>query len=257
MTMRIERIEVQDFKKLQTVDITTDGDVITIGGKNAQGKSSLQDAIWNTLAGKQAAVTEPIRQGQSKATATITLAREDGTGLVATRTWKGERSVLTLKVKGGKMNLDEPQTRLNQILGPFTFDPMAFATMKDKDRRDALVELVGVDVSEFDAEIKRLTEERLLAGRDKRRVEGALGEAQPPASGLPKDFVSLGELSEQMRNVERVTRGIETSEVRIDEINQQLNALQAESSELSMKVIKAHGWLEGQPSLAKIGRAHV
>ncbi len=248
--MHIERIEVENFKRLRTVDISTDGDVITIGGKNAQGKSSLQDAIWNTIGGKQKAVTEPVRAGERKASSTITLSRPDGTGLVATRTWKPNgQSTLTLKAKGGKMNLDQPQTRLNDLLGPFMFDPMEFANMEPKKRRDALVELVGVDVTEFDDEIARLTQERLLTGRDKKRVQGALDEAEPPASGLPAEFVSVTALSEQIGNVDRVGRRIGDAQERREEIALQIERLQAEDVELLEKQAKGSQWLATQPRL--------
>lgn len=194
-TMHIERVEVTNFKRIKSVDISTaDEAIVTIGGKNAQGKSSLLDAVWNTLGRKQTAVTMPIRDGESKAASTITLSGPDGTGLVATRTWKGERSTLTLRVKGSKANLDKPQEILDGIIGDFAFDPMAFATMPEKKRRDVLVDIVGVDVSEIDKNIAKAREERLLVGRDKKRVEGALAEAEPPAVDLPEEFVSVQDL---------------------------------------------------------------
>lgn len=250
MTMHIERVEVSDFKRLKAVDIEVKGNVVTIGGNNAQGKSSFLDAIWNTLGGKQKAIEEPIRQGQSKASSTITLVDENGEGLVATRTWKGERSTVTVKVKGTKTPLAEPQKVLDKIIGPFAFDPMAFATMKDKDRRDALVKLIGIDVSVFDAEDKRLRDERVLIGRDVKRVKGALEEAQQPASGLPTEFVSVTALSEQINRHENVVSQMAVFRRRSDEIAAEIEKLRAEAKECDDKLFKGAAWVESQPDLA-------
>ena len=243
--MHIERVEVTNFKRIKSIDVDTAGEaVVTIGGKNAQGKSSMQDAIWNTLGGKQKAVEMPIRAGETKASSRITLSAPDGTGLIATRTWKGDRSALTLQVKGSKANLNKPQDVLDGIIGDFAFDPMAFATMPDKKRRDTLAEVVGVDVSEIDKRIAKAREERLLVGRDRKRVEGALEEAEPPAANLPTDFVSVQDLITERDQVERVKRGTIDAEARAVQLLGEIKRLEAERTELTDKAAKGLTWRE-------------
>ena len=50
--LRITSLKVDNFKRIQTAEITPDGDIIEIHGKNGSGKSSALDAIWSVLRGK-------------------------------------------------------------------------------------------------------------------------------------------------------------------------------------------------------------
>ena len=50
--MRIIRLQAENIKRLQAVEIEPHGDVVKITGKNGAGKSSVLDSIWMALAGK-------------------------------------------------------------------------------------------------------------------------------------------------------------------------------------------------------------
>ena len=64
--MHIVRLECENFKILRAVEITTDGNIVTIGGDNGQGKSSVLDAIWVALKGRGVAPPIPIRKGEEQ-----------------------------------------------------------------------------------------------------------------------------------------------------------------------------------------------
>ena len=49
--MRIVRLTASNVKRLKAVDITPDGTLQIITGRNAQGKTSVLDAIWLALGG--------------------------------------------------------------------------------------------------------------------------------------------------------------------------------------------------------------
>lgn len=71
--MRIITLKAENVKRLKAVEIQPDGDVVVIAGRNAQGKSSVLDAIWLALAGAAGAkeTTRPIRDAE------ITLADDE------------------------------------------------------------------------------------------------------------------------------------------------------------------------------------
>ena len=50
--MKIVELRAENVKRLKAVEITPDGTLQVIGGRNAQGKSSVLDAIWLALAEK-------------------------------------------------------------------------------------------------------------------------------------------------------------------------------------------------------------
>ena len=50
--MKILRLVVKNIQKIVAAEITPDGNVIVISGKNAQGKTSVMDAISMALGGQ-------------------------------------------------------------------------------------------------------------------------------------------------------------------------------------------------------------
>lgn len=65
--MKIIKLQSENVKKLKAVEITPDGNLVVIGGNNAQGKTSVLDSITMSLAGKSAIPAQPIRTGEDKA----------------------------------------------------------------------------------------------------------------------------------------------------------------------------------------------
>lgn len=249
MTMHISHVEVENFKRLKEVSIDTRDLVITIGGRNAQGKSSIVDAIWNTLGGKQRAVTRPIRDGEEKATATITVESDDGTGFVVTRTWKqGKPSTLTVKPLEGKAKIEGGQTFINQFLGAFAFDPLAFAEQEAKKQRQTLIDLVGVDTSAIDKEYDEAYESRRAQGVEVRRIEGSLGSMDRPARDVPEDYVSVSDLLKALGDTLRVETGVDGAKKRVVGIDETIARLQAERETLIGRADEGLQWLSGRRS---------
>ena len=50
--MKIIRLKAENVKRLHAVEITPEGEVVVVAGKNGAGKSSVLDAITYALAGK-------------------------------------------------------------------------------------------------------------------------------------------------------------------------------------------------------------
>ncbi len=57
--MRILRLQSENIKRLSAVDITPDGSTVIIGGRNAQGKSSVLDSIAYALGGAKLLPAKP------------------------------------------------------------------------------------------------------------------------------------------------------------------------------------------------------
>ncbi|MBQ7805324.1 AAA family ATPase [Rhodococcus sp. (in: high G+C Gram-positive bacteria)] len=130
--MRVVKLEAENFKRLSAVEITPDPDAstVTIAGRNAQGKSSVIDALWSALAGSAAAkgtsTSRPIRDGESSARVTVDLG-----DIVVTRTWTGDKTALKVESKDGA-RYTSPQRMLDEMIGRLSFDPLAFASLSAK-----------------------------------------------------------------------------------------------------------------------------
>lgn len=178
--MKLARLEILDFKRISAVAIDADTqNPIILSGDNAQGKTSILDAIeWALTRG---GADRPIRNGADSATVALTLT--DGTNRVFTvrRKAKGANQYLDISTADGA-KMPSPQKFLDSLVGSLAFDPEAFTRLKPKEQADALRIAVGLDTSDLDADYKTAYAQRTEANRVKDSAE-KLYKACPVVSG--------------------------------------------------------------------------
>jgi hypothetical protein len=161
MATKIIRLQAENVKRLNVVEIKPDGDVVTISGRNGQGKTSVLDAIAYALGGKGTQPTKPIREGAEFASVVVEL--DD---LVVRRRWTAnDKSTLVVESKNGA-RYPSPQAVLDKLVGELTFDPLAFSRMKPADQVATLKRVAGLDFAKLDAERDRVFADRTVANRD-------------------------------------------------------------------------------------------
>ncbi|MBW2637225.1 MAG: AAA family ATPase, partial [Deltaproteobacteria bacterium] len=107
--MKIVQLSSENILRLNAVKITPDGNLIVVGGKNAQGKTSVLDSIWLAMGGKKAKHTEPLKKGTKKGKIVVKVSNgPEGQGrsprsITVTRTYTPKGSTLT--VTYGKQEL--------------------------------------------------------------------------------------------------------------------------------------------------------
>jgi hypothetical protein len=181
--MKVIQLQAENLKRLKAIDITPDGNVVTIGGRNEAGKSTVLDAIWIALKGRAAAPPVPIRKGEDKATIRLDMGE-----LVVTRTFtakEGGEYTDTLKVvRANGDRPSNPQAVLNDLLGDIGFDPFAFATMKPEAQADMLMGMVPLSV-----DLDDLAEADQSDYTNRRDVNRDLAAAQARLAGVPPEEV--------------------------------------------------------------------
>jgi DNA repair exonuclease SbcCD ATPase subunit len=270
--MKIVKLEAEGFKRLRAVEIAPDGNVITIGGKNGAGKSSLLDAIWVALAGRAKAPPKPVRQGMERATIKLDLG-----DLVISRTFtdKGDGKPFTdtVKVENAEgLRYSKPQEMLNSLLGEVGFDPFEFATLKPAEQAERLLELVplSIDLDEHAELDASDTEKRRDAGRDLRAIEAQLADLpleQIPADAPDRDALvaQLGSASShnleidreviRRQNAERVieefAQGVQRDREKAANLRASADALEAEANENEAERARLQEAFEKLPPLAE------
>ncbi len=152
--MKVLQLTASNIKRLVAVDITPNGNVVNITGKNGHGKTSVLDAIWWALAGATNIQEKPIRDGATEGKIRLQLGDKD-VELVVTRTFKVDAAnpkgyTTSLKVEGNVAG--SPQTLLDSFLSSLTFDPMEFMRMSQQEQYNLFAGLVpGLDVNALDA----------------------------------------------------------------------------------------------------------
>lgn len=201
--MKITALHVHNFKRLRELEVKPDSDrvLLLVGGKNAQGKSSLLDALTAAFGGKTALPKDPVRHGADEAEIRVEL---DGGAIVVRRTVKPDgTSLLEVREDGGRVR--SPQARLDELIGKRFLDPLAFLSLSPGDQRAALLTIVAEAdrLAELDRKRIRAFDKRTELGRDLRRAEGELARLPDVTPATPIDVVALSEEARQLEDAQR------------------------------------------------------
>ena len=186
--MQIIRLEAENFKRLRCVQIDPRGDLVMVTGRNAQGKSSVLDAISAALSGAGACPVDPIRHNEPAAQIRLDLG-----DVVVTRRFTPGGSTLTLtNAEGAKF--PSPQRMLDSLLGALTFDPLQFTRLKPRDQFDQLraVAKVDLDLDQLAQLNQRDYDRRTDLNRDAKAARAQLEGLRVPADpGPARDVAEL------------------------------------------------------------------
>lgn len=236
-------LQVENFKRVQAVNISPDPTqpIVAISGKNAQGKSSVIDAIWAALAGAAATrgtkTTKPVKDGADKATVRVDLG-----DLIVTRTWnKAGKSTLTVTNADGA-KYSSPQAMLDDLIGTLTFDPLAFTRLNPRDQVAALMEVVDLDVNldELAEQRAELYAKRTEIGRDRKK----LGDTPEIDYRLPEQETPVTELFDRINDARRAQGDKREAEENLKWAMQKLQNLKDQRAELDKEIEQQAGTTE-------------
>jgi recombinational DNA repair ATPase RecF len=216
--MKIIRLKINNVLNLRAIDVRPDKHVNKVSGKNAAGKSNLLETIRFSLLGKRAMPPKPLKNGAKKGDIKVDL----GDYIVEVKITKQGEYWKVCDKEGNPVK--SPQSLLKEIVGPISFDPLALLDEDQKKLRAVLLELVGVNLDEFDTQIAKLREERTVVGRTAKSAKALLDQATWH-DDAPKEEVKVNDLAEELRKanetnqqIATVGNNIDTSQVRLREL---------------------------------------
>ncbi len=226
MNHKIVKLTVENVMKIRTVSIEPNGNVIYIGGKNANGKTSLISSIAMVLAGKRAIPKDPIRHGE--ATAEIVAELDD---LTVTRQFTPSGTHLTVTSKEGAM-FPSPQSMLDKLYSGLTFDPLEFSRMGEKKQVETLMGIVGLDFQVEDTDRAKMYIERTNVNRLIKNLEGSMKffKFHP---GIQDDEVSISKLAQELQEMDRRNKNTSIAEDKKRVIERELSEKEALIKELT------------------------
>lgn len=252
--MRIVHLKAENYKRLVAIEVTPDGHLIDVSGRNAQGKSSLLDSIYAALAGKDAIPSKPIRKGADSALIEVKLGDGSTVKLTVRRTFTRREddtfatSVVVENAEG--LRYGSPQKMLDGLLGALSFDPLAFARMPAKEQLGELRKLVpGVDFAAIDAANKEDYDMRTDVNRRTKSTKAQLEALKVPGdprqqrvdeSALVAELEAAGEKrAEVERESARRTDLVRQARARREEAGRErqiIEAFQADIAGLEEKI---------------------
>lgn len=212
--LKIIELRGENFKKIKTIVIRPDDDLVLITGKNAQGKSSAIDLIIAMLCKDRKWIPQPIRKGQTHADGRLDLGE-----FIVTCKWTKKGKYLKVVSREGLV-YPSPQAMLDDFVGKLGFDIGKFFNMEEKEQTKILMELAELDFTEVDNKIERLVEERRLQGQKVKLLSG--GREEITIDNLPELPINTSKLSNKFDEAISVN----------NEIKDTMNQSQSNSSDI-------------------------
>ena len=239
---------MENVKRIRAIRLEPSVDGLTIiGGKNAQGKTSVLDGIAYALGGEKYAPSNLRREG---AIADTVIHIETDDGLVIER--KGKNASLTVTDRDGKRH---GQAILDAIIGKMAIDLPKFLNANDKAKADTLLQILGIgdDLAKLEREEKAKYDTRTTVGRMAEQKKKAAAD-MPWHDDVPEKKLSVEKLIEQQQEVlgrngvkqklrddiEANKRHLATYKAQLKEITEAIarleeNIAKAESSDLELE----------------------
>ena len=240
--MIIVSLQVENVKRIKAVDITPEGELVIIGGNNAQGKTSLLDAISYAIGGKKLIPAKPIRDGAKKASVKIDLGE-----LEIERTfWFNSKDgsleskvVVTEAEPSGR----PPQEILDTLFSSLSFDPLAFSRMDKAHQLVTAKEVLGLDLGEIEKEITEAFELRKSLKQTFQSEDARLRslEHYPDA---PKEEIDVAALTAKAREIDAANR-------ERDQLISEIESNRTQYETLGEKLEETRNLLAGQEERAR------
>lgn len=185
--------EAENVMRLRAVSLKPTGGLNIVGGRNAQGKSSLLKSIEIALRGERSIPAQPVRVGEDHARVELDLG-----DITVTRTIEVDGKS-KLKVTSKDLGaISSPQTLLNKMFGAVSFDPLAFLKLDAKAQLALLASMVGLDLTSFNDQRKAKYDARTDVNRSVAQLEGQL-KGMPLHDDAPAEEISVAEISDALK----------------------------------------------------------
>lgn len=233
MSMKINKLEIENVKRIKAVKVEPKANGLTvIGGNNNQGKTSVLDSIAWALGGERYKPSQATREG-SVIPPTLHIVMNNG--LVVER--KGKNSALKVTDPNGQK---AGQQLLNEFVEQLALDLPRFMEASGAEKAKILLQIIGVgpQLTQFEQQEKEIYQERLYVGRTADQKE-KFAKEQPYYADAPKYLVSASELIRQQQEIlarngenQRKRERLHQLEQRYQRINDQMANLLAEQKKV-------------------------
>jgi hypothetical protein len=196
--MKITGLSLSQFMRVEAVDMSfAPSGVVTIGGENGSGKTSVETFLEVCFGGKDRCPPLPVKVGKKKALGKLTL-DDEGHCVTIEVEIKPDRSVKVTVRQDGGPPFDGPATMLKALVSRFTFNPFSLMRLTGQEQRRVMLDCLGVTFDDLESQAEKIKEERKIVGRDRNGRERQI-ESMPEYAGMPAKEVSTvalaGELS--------------------------------------------------------------
>lgn len=224
MAARLVCYQIKDFGKIHAgaIDFDKQGKLVTVGGKNAAGKSTVLDGLLTVLGGLPGHIKQPIKRGADEAELKVKI-NTDGLEVEAVRSFTkvGDDYSTSITVTQNGNRLASPAKLLKKLIGEIGLDPVAFADAQPKSQRATLFSLLGIDTDGIEEEKRKALDDVKIYERQLEQIAGAVDKIVVPAD-TPDEPVDIDKLLDEATAAGNVAREVEATKERKQALSQKL-----------------------------------
>lgn len=226
--MKIEKINIKNFKGIDSYEGEINGLNVYLKGPNASNKTSFIDAVWGCLSPKNLP-KEPVKNGQKKGLVEIDL----GDFIARSKFVKGKAVDFQLENKVFNNETEKfiksPRTYLANRIGIIDFNITDFFSKTDAEKLKYLAKILDADFSDLDSDIDECMESRKF---DKKRfAELTAAVDYYSKEDAEAEIINIVELSKEIalenkkvETFDRVKKGVEDAENQLIELQAKIDA---------------------------------
>lgn len=226
--MKISTISINGYKAIRQIKIEANGNSVELTGANGKGKSSVLEAIWVAMTGKD--VPDPVVNREHGVKAEVIVGLDDGHQVE----WSFGKSGAKLRVfRPDGEPVKAERTYLNDLIGKISFDPFDFIKRPAGEQKKILMDLLRLDMSDLDARKRAALDEVGIAARAMENAETELRPLRDAVETAPVDTAALVEQKAQRdaavaqaaryrEGIAQINRDIAGHEQTIADIKQQI-----------------------------------
>lgn len=237
MSVKINKLEIENVKRIKAVKIEpTENGLTIIGGNNRQGKTSVLDSIAWALGGESFRPSNAKREGSTiPPNLKVTLSN----GLVVER--KGKNSTLKVTDPSGRK---AGQTLLNEFVEVLALNLPKFINASGREKCNTLLQILGIGdrLAELELAEKDIYNQRRAIGQIADQKEKYAKE-QVYYPEAPKDLISPSELIRQQQAIlakngenQRIRDHADQVERKVEDLERQLSVLHGQAAEIDRKL---------------------
>lgn len=197
--MKISALEISQFMRVDCVSMTfAPSGAITIAGDNGSGKTSVETFIELCFGGKDKCPAMPVKIGAKKALGKLTL-DDEGHAVTIEVEIGPEREVKAVVRQDGGKPFDGPITMLKKLVSRFTFNPFALMKLTGQEQRKTMLDCLGVNFDDLEAQAEKIKAERKEVGRDRNGRERQIA-SMPEHVGVPAEEVKMADIATDLQN---------------------------------------------------------
>lgn len=200
LPLEIITLDITNFKRIKAVRIEIEPNtrVVTITGRNGQGKSSVLDAIAALIDASKNKIERPVRTGTKEAQIVGVFGTNGEPEIVVERRITADGK-LTLVVKDADgVKKQSPASLIKSLFGHLSINPVEFASYEPKKQIEVLLDLVGFDNKAWAERRQEIFSKRTIVNGRVSDAKAKLAGRPAPDDSIPTEPQSVTEMMREL-----------------------------------------------------------